>query len=78
MYGDREVVYRVLAGKPEGRKPLGRHRCRWEDNIKMGLQEVGCEGYGLARAGSEYGQVAGTYECGNQPSDSIKCGEFLD
>jgi hypothetical protein len=31
-----------LVGKPEGKKPLGRPRCRWEDNIKMDLQEVGC------------------------------------
>jgi hypothetical protein len=34
--------YRVLVGKPEGNRPLGRHRHRWEDNIKMDLQEVGC------------------------------------
>jgi len=31
-------------GKPEGKRPLGRPRCRWEGNIKMDLQEVGCEG----------------------------------
>jgi len=37
-------VYRVLVGKPEGKRPLGRHRRRWEDNIKMVLQEVGCGG----------------------------------
>jgi hypothetical protein len=37
-------VYRVLVGKPEGKRPLGRPRRRWEDNIKMGLQEVGCGG----------------------------------
>jgi hypothetical protein len=37
-------VYRVLVGKPEGRRPLGRHRRRWEDNIKMNFQEVGCGG----------------------------------
>jgi hypothetical protein len=37
-------VYRVLVGKPEGKRPLGRRRRRWEDNIKMGLQEVGCGG----------------------------------
>jgi len=37
-------VYRVLVGKPEGKRPLGRHRHRWEDNIKMDLQEVGCGG----------------------------------
>jgi hypothetical protein len=34
-------VYKVLVGKPEGKRPLGRPRCRWEDNIKMDLQEVG-------------------------------------
>jgi hypothetical protein len=38
--GERDV-YRVFVGKPEGKKPLGRPRCRW-DNIKMDLQEVGC------------------------------------
>jgi len=37
-------VYRVLVGKPEGKRPLGRPGCRWEDNIKMDLQEVGYEG----------------------------------
>jgi hypothetical protein len=42
--GERRGVYRVLVGKPEGRRSLGRPRCRWEDNIKMDIQEVGCEG----------------------------------
>jgi hypothetical protein len=36
-------VYRVLMGKPEGKRPLARPRYSWEDNIKMDLQEVGCE-----------------------------------
>jgi len=40
--GGRKGVYRVLVGKPEGKRPLGRPRRRWEDNIKMDLQEVGC------------------------------------
>jgi hypothetical protein len=35
-------VYRVLVGKPERKRPVGRHRHRWEDNIRMDLQEVGC------------------------------------
>jgi hypothetical protein len=39
--GERRCVYRVLVGKPEGKRPLGRPRHRWEDNIKT---EVGCEG----------------------------------
>ena len=37
-------VYRVLVGKPEGKRPLGRPRRRWEDNIKMNLQETRCGG----------------------------------
>jgi hypothetical protein len=39
--GERRDVYRVLVGKPEGKKPIGRPRRRWEDNIKMDHQEVG-------------------------------------
>jgi hypothetical protein len=42
--GKSRGVYKVLVGKPEGRSPLGRPRHRWEDNIKMDLQEVDCEG----------------------------------
>jgi len=42
--GDRRGIYRVLVEKPEGKRPLGRHRHRWEDNIKMDLQEVECGG----------------------------------
>jgi len=42
--GERRGIYRVLVGKPEGKRPLGRPRRRWEDNIKMDLREVGCGG----------------------------------
>ena len=42
--GESRGVYRVLVGKPEGKRPLGRPRRRWEDNIKTVLQEVGCGG----------------------------------
>jgi hypothetical protein len=45
--GEVRGVYRVLVGKPEGKKPLGRPRRRWEDNVKMGLQKVSCWGCGL-------------------------------
>jgi hypothetical protein len=44
--GERRVAYRTLVGKPEGRRPLGRPRRRWEDHIKMDLREVGLEGGG--------------------------------
>jgi len=39
---DRRGVYRILVRKPEGKRPLGRHRRRWEDNIKVDHQEVEC------------------------------------
>jgi hypothetical protein len=42
--GERRGVYRVLVGKPVGKRPQGRPTHRWEDNIKMDLQEVGCGG----------------------------------
>jgi len=42
--GDTRGVYRVLVRKPEGKRPLGKPRRRWEDNNKLGLEEVGCGG----------------------------------
>ena len=50
--GEERGVYRVLVGKQEGKRPLGRPRCRWVDNIRMDLQEVGCgymDSIGLAQ-----------------------------
>ena len=70
-------MYRVLVGKPEGRRPLGRPRRRWADNIRMDLQEVGCvymDWIGLAQDR----QVADVCECGNEPLGSVKFGEFLN
>jgi hypothetical protein len=70
-------VYRVLVGTPEGKRPLGRPRCRWEENNKTDLQEIGCGGMDWIKLAQER-QVAGICESGNEPSGSIKCGEFLD
>jgi hypothetical protein len=42
--GDKRGVHRVLVGKPEGKRQLGKPKLRWEDNIKTDLQEVGCGG----------------------------------
>jgi hypothetical protein len=42
--GEGRVVYRVLVGMPEGKRPLGRPRGRWENNVRTDLQEVGCGG----------------------------------
>ena len=64
-------VHKVLVGKTEGKRPLGRPRHRWEGNIKMDLQEVG-------RGCGDWMELVGTCEYGNELSGSTKCGEFLD
>ena len=52
-------------GRPEGKNPLGRPRLRWEDKVKVNIQEVGW-GHGLDRSGSGWGQVAGSNEHNNE------------
>jgi hypothetical protein len=42
--GEERKVYKVLVGKPEGKRPLGRPRCRWEDGIRVDLREIGLMG----------------------------------
>jgi hypothetical protein len=59
-YGEERGVHRVLVGKPEGKRPLGRPRRRWEDNIKMDLQEVGVvvgTGWSWPRIGTGVGHL---------------------
>jgi hypothetical protein len=73
---ERKSAYRVMVRKPEGRRPLERPRHRREDNIKMD-KEAGW-GNGLIQSGLELGQVAGSSECGNEPSRSIIFRESLD
>jgi len=72
--GERRGVYRVL-GEPEGKRPLGRPRLDGSIILTWIFRKWDV-GYGLDRAGSGY-VMAGTCECGNEPSGSIKCGEFL-
>ena len=64
-------------GKLDGNRPLGRHRRRWEDNIKMDLQEVGCGGW-TGSIWLRIGTGGRPCECGDEPSASVKCGEFFD
>jgi hypothetical protein len=71
--GNRIDAYKGLVGRPERKRQLGRHWCRWKDNIKMYLREVVC-GLGLDTCGSGNGRVAGCCDCVNEPMDSIKYG----
>jgi hypothetical protein len=50
--GEEGKVYKVFVGKPEGKSPLGRPRCRWEDGIRMDLRETGCGGFTWLRIGT--------------------------
>ena len=70
-------MYRVLVGKPEGKRPLGRPRRRWEDNIKLDLQEVGC-GMDWIELAQDSDRWRALVSAVNEPSGSVKCGEFLD
>jgi hypothetical protein len=49
--GEKRTAYRILVGKPEGKRPLGRLRRRWDDNIKMNLREIGWGGMDLIDLG---------------------------
>jgi hypothetical protein len=68
----------AYVGKPERRRPLGRHRHRWEDNIKMNLREIGWEVVDWMDLTQDRHHVAGSYEHGNEPSGSITGGGFLE
>jgi hypothetical protein len=74
----RRGVYRVFEGKPEGKRPLGRPRCRKEDNIKVDLQEVGCGCMDWTELAQDRGRWWALVDCSNEPLGSIKCSEFLD
>jgi hypothetical protein len=73
-------VYSVLVGKLEGKRPLGRLRCRWEDNIKMDLQEVECGGMDwieLVQGRDRWRALLDAVMNLRVPY-VVKCGEFLD
>jgi hypothetical protein len=75
--GTKRVAYRILVGRPDGKRPLGRPRLRWEVNIKMYLQQFGWGAWtGLIWLRIVTGDRACEY--GNGRSGSKKCGEFLD
>jgi hypothetical protein len=54
--GEERKVYKVLVGKPEGKRPLGRLRRRWEDGIRMDLREIGLKGVDWIRLAQDMGR----------------------
>jgi hypothetical protein len=66
--GKERKVYKGLVGKPEGKRPLGRPRRRWEHEIRMDVGKTGLRGYELDSTSSGQGQVTGCCECGDEPS----------
>jgi hypothetical protein len=75
--GEGRGFYRILVGRPEGKRPLGRPRSRWEDNIKMYLREIGIDGANWIRLAQD-SPVAGFCEHGNEPWGSIRKQDFFD
>jgi hypothetical protein len=71
-YGEKRNACRILLGKPEGKRQLGRLKCRWEDNIKMDCREIGWHGMDWIDLASGEGPVKGFCEQGNEISGSIK------
>jgi hypothetical protein len=70
--GEGRGVYRILVGRREGKRPLGRRRRKWEDNIKIHLREIGIDGAKWIRLAQDRVQWRPFCEHGNEPSDSIK------
>jgi hypothetical protein len=70
---DKLNAYRILGGKPEGKRPLGRPRRRWLDNIKICLRLIRWGGMDWIDRAQERDPVEGSCEHGNEPSCSVKC-----
>jgi hypothetical protein len=63
MNEEERNAYRILVGKPEGKRPLGRPRCRWANNIKMDLREIGWDGMdwiNMAQDRDQWGALVNT------------------
>jgi hypothetical protein len=72
--GKKMNVYRMLVGKPEGKRPLGRPRRRWVSNVKMDLREIGWGGMDWIDLAQDR-TSRGSCEHGNEPSGAINCWE---
>jgi hypothetical protein len=74
--GEKRNVYRLLVGKPEGKRQLGRPKHRWTDNIKMDLLEIGLSVLDWIGLAQDRYSCESSCERGNEPSGSIKCWEL--
>ena len=64
-------AFKILAGKPTGRRPLGRPRRRWEDNIRMDLEDIGINAGNWVDSAHDRNYLEGPCECGIEPPGSI-------
>jgi hypothetical protein len=69
--GEMRNVYKILVGKPEGKKASVRPRDRWEENIRTDLKEIGCKGVDWIHLAQDQESVTGWCEHGNDPFGSI-------
>jgi hypothetical protein len=78
MNGEKRTACRILVGKPEGKRPLGRPRRGWVDHIKMDLGGIEWDGMDWIHLAQDRDQWRACCEHGNEPSGSIKCWEVLE
>ena len=85
MYGGEKRRMWSSHGRTWGKGTLARAGRRWKDSFKINLKKIvlsgpggGGVGRGLARSGCRHGHVVGSWESGNEPSGSVKCGQFID
>jgi hypothetical protein len=76
--GEKRNAYRILVGKPEGKRPLGRPRRRWVDDIKMDLREIGWTGMDWIDWAQDRDLWRAIVTTVNEPSGNIKCRKFLE
>jgi hypothetical protein len=71
-------AYKILVRKPEGKRPLGRHKCKWENDTRIYLGEIGYKGVDWMHLAQDRDPLACSCEHGSETSGSIKGREFLE
>jgi hypothetical protein len=76
--GEKRNAYSLLVGKPEGKRPLGRPRRRWVDNIRMDLGEMGWDDVDWIGLAEDRNRWKSSCEFGIEPTGSMKCWETIE